>query len=257
MASVALTTGKEGINRYRIKGGARADTLYDAVNCYVTVSGSLRPREGTIIESTLPVGTVGLMAYKGKLYVFASETKDMSGTPGYGLYVLSHPSDAAATLADIHFAEPFLGYPYVVAEWSDGAIYHYWLQEGETWEAGKTYLPGAIVRPTTDSGIVYQLVGDTSGYTPWAANVVRAVDDVVVPTTDNGFYYTVTEVTTSTAKSGTSEPDWPTTEGEEVYEDADVDSPLSSSTSSTSSTGSTTLPSSVTDRYGKGNAEVE
>lgn len=252
MRQYPLSVVKSGITRLRDKGGASAQTLYDLLNGYVTAAQTIKMRPGTRIQVSLPAGTKGLVWFKGKFVVFADAV--MASTSEYTVEVLKHPT-ADTTLADIHFAVPFLGYLYVVAEFANGDVYHYWLEQGVAWEAGKVYVPGDLVRPSTANGLMYRLVSDVSGYTPWAANVVRAVDDVVVPTTDNGFKYTVTEVTSSTAKSGTSEPEWPTTDGETVYEDADVESPLTATSSSSApGTGSATPPASVIDRYGKGNA---
>ena len=41
MRAIPLTTIKSGINRLRTKGGARADTLYDLLNGYVTEAGTV------------------------------------------------------------------------------------------------------------------------------------------------------------------------------------------------------------------------
>lgn len=229
MAAVALTTGKQGINRYRIKGGAKPDTLYDAVNCYITVAGSARPRPGTVIDEQLPDGTVGLMAYRGRLWVFSDHYIDMSAHPGYGMSVLTHPNEeggTAPTLVRVHFAEPFLGYPYVVAEWSDGAIYHYWLQgEGDNpkvWEPNTTYELGEVIHPTTPNGWTYKANRLGPPGTPWAPRVERALNDVVEPTTPNGYEYVAVEVHGNPPRSGDVEPKWIAKDGAIVVEEADT-----------------------------------
>jgi len=249
MRTQALSAVKAGITRLREKGGASADSLYDLVNGYVTAARTIRIRPGSRIHRALPSGTKGMVYFRGEFVVFANEPMVTEGL-GFSVEVLKHPTDSEALLADIHFVAPFLGYLYVSAEFDNGDVFHFWLEKGETWEPGKTYLSGALATPTTPNGIAYRLESDTSGYIPWAANVARAVGDVVVPTTDNGFKYTVTETTGDAARSGTTEPAWPTNSGETVYEDASIVSPLGDDESSTSTT---TVPASVADRYGIGN----
>lgn len=250
----ALTTGRQGIQRLRIKGGAKPDTLYDAVNCYVTVSGSIRPREGSSIDMQLPEGTVGLMAYRGMNWVFSDHYIDMAEYPGYGMSVLVHrQADSEATLADIHFAEPFLGYPYVVAEWSDGAIFHYWLQgEGnnpKTWQPDTIYRLNEIIHPNTPNGWTYKATRFGEPGTAWAPNTETAEADVVEPIVANGFEYEAVEVFGNPARTGTVEPTWPTEDGATVVEEADI--VLTGETSSTGTGGQ--VPPDVEDRYGSGN----
>ena len=248
MRQVQLSTVKAGITRLREKGGASPEALFDLLNGYVTAARTIKSRPGSRIQHRLPAGTKGMMIYRGKFVVF-SHVVTASVDPEVTVVVLRHPTVAGAAIQDIHFATPFLGFPYVVAQFDSGEIFHYWLEEGEVWQPGKVYLPGALVMPSTGNGLAYRLEGDTSGYTPWAPNVARAVGDVVVPTTDNGFKYTVIETTSDSARSGTTEPTWPTTDGETVYEDADQQD----STPTASGGGSSpTVPPSVSDRYGSG-----
>lgn len=248
MRQVQLSTVKAGITRLREKGGASPDALFDLLNGYVTAARTIKSRPGSRVEHRLPDGTKGMMIYHGKFIVF-SHMVIASNDPEVSVVVLRHPTVAGAAIKEIHFATPFLGYPYVVAEFDNGDTFHYWLEEGEVWQPGKTYLPGALVMPTDPNGVAYRLEGDTSGYTPWAPNVARAVGDVVVPTVDNGYKYTVIETSSESSRSGTTEPRWPTNAGETVYEDADQQS---SDTTAASGSSGGTVPPSVSDRYGSG-----
>lgn len=251
MRQQALSAVKAGITRLRDKGGASPDSLFDLLNGYVTAARTIRARGGTRIDHDLPPGTVGFVYFKGKFWAFANAPLDAG--EGYEIEVLKHPGDSAAVLVDIHFASPFLGYLYVVAEFSNGDVFHYWLEQGEEWQPGKAYFPGDLVRPSDPNGLAYRLESDRAGYTPWAANVGRAVGDVVVPTTDNGFKYTVIETSGASARSGTNEPEWPTNDGETIYEDANIQNPLGTGNSSSSGN---SVPPSVSDRYGTGNKEA-
>lgn len=246
MRQQSLSAVKAGITRLRDKGGASADSLFDLLNGYVTAARTIKIRPGSRIAYQVPAGTIGLIYFRDRFWVFANQAM---GAPSadYRVEVLRHPTQTAAQLKDIHFAVPFLGYPYVVAEFDNGDVFHYWLEEGEVWQPGKTYFPGALVRPVNGNGLTYRLESDTSAYVPWAANVGRSVGDVVVPTTDNGFKYTVIETTGASSRSGTTEPAWPTNAGEVVYEDANIQNALAANTTTTPS-----VPVNVKDRYGQG-----
>ena len=53
----ALSTANAGMTRLRHKGNASPATLYDLLNGYITLSGTIRPRPGTVIDTNLPTGT--------------------------------------------------------------------------------------------------------------------------------------------------------------------------------------------------------
>ncbi len=181
-----LSAVKAGITRLRDKGGASPDSLYDLLNGYVTAARTIKCRPGTRIEVVLPPGTKGLVWFQGKFVVFSHLVVD-SGTSRVEVEVIRHPTAPATPIKDIHFALPFLGYLYVVAEFADGLIRHYWLEKGEVWQPNHIYLPGTLVRPTEGNGMAYRVESDRAGYTPWAPNVGRALGDVVVPVVDNGY----------------------------------------------------------------------
>lgn len=240
MRPVVLTTVNGGINRLRTKGGARNDQLYDLLNAYVTESGTLKVRPGTERVATLDSATRGLCSFNGSLHVFCH--KSVVVPTGYTLNILVHPDPPdeysyaigystyeGVPLETIHFSEPFLGGLYVVAEFEDGAVYHYWLQPGDTWEAETIYSPGDLVEPTTANGLVYQASRFGDPYPPWQPDEARydgigdAYDQSVVePTTYNGFYYVCIETQGPNPRSGTTEPTWPTFEGGTVTERTDT-----------------------------------
>jgi hypothetical protein len=216
---VNLDALKSGINRLRTKGGADPSSLYDLVNGYVTIDGSSQSRPGTRRKSVLPTGTMGMMAFDSKLWVFSHEAA-VDPDSLVHVAVLSNPNDAGQPISAIHFAAPFMGYPYVAAEFSNGDVFHYWLQSAGSWQADTMYLRDAIVEPTTPNGLAYQASG---GENPpsWQPSTTYAVGDSVQPTVYNGWKYTVIEADGDNPSSGTSEPVWPTSDGAQVIEDVD------------------------------------
>lgn len=251
---VQLSGAKDGISRQRIKGGADKDSLYDLVNGHVDETGAIVSRPGTVEGYALPAGTKGLCSANGGLVVFSHQV--VAGMPdGVSCEVLPHPTDSTLPIIEIHFAAPFLGgddgaYLYVAAEFSNGDVYHYWLQSAQAWEAGKGYCIGDVVRPTDANGLTYRATRTGSASPTWKPNVARAIGDVVEPTTANCFKYTVVNVIGPSPKSGETEPAWPTEDGATVYEDTGVGTPPGDTTTRPV----TDVPPEVGDRYGRGRA---
>lgn len=248
MRPFPLSTAKGGMTRLRDKGGASPDSLYDLQNGYVTQTGSIKFRAGTRKAYSLPLGTKGLCAFRGKLHVF-SAVPVVSTDPMVVVNILRYPGNVVGqSIKRIWFAAPFLGFLYVVAEWVNGQVFHYWLQESGTWQPNHIYLLGQNVLPTVSTGYAYQAtrLGDPNPL--WAPNVLRAVGDRVEPRTPNGYYYEVIDTLGDNPRSGATEPNWIASDGAIVYEDVSGDG--GESQDPDGNTGSSTPPPDVQDRYG-------
>lgn len=222
MAVTQLNTAAGGINRQRIKGGPKPDTLYDLLNGYVDGSGAVQSRPGTRTVFKLPAGTRGMCAFDGEMVVFSH--KVVEDIPdGVKLEVLTHPQSPDIPLATIHFAGPFLGPLYVTAEFDDGQVFDYWLRSTDTWKAETAYRLDQLVQPSVPNGYVYRPHRLTDPGEIWAPSVERDVGDVVEPTVANGFEYEAVEAYGSPPRSGTVEPEWPTEAGAVVVEESDVE----------------------------------
>jgi hypothetical protein len=240
-----------GINRLKVKGAARADSLYDLTNAYLTQAGTIVPREGTIRAATLTNQTVGLTAFNGQFNVFATSMQTVPA--GYVCNLLIHPTNPAATLTKIWFAKPFMGFPYVVAQFSTGEVFHYWLQSNGSWAANTVYKTGAIVTPTPANGLAYQALRDMPANSNWTAQSTITAGTVVEPTQYTGYAYRAVSVLGSSPHTGSTEPIWPTTIGGIVQEFGDFDTSSSSSGTTQASSNTTSaqpLGSNITDRYG-------
>lgn len=243
-----LTAVDGGIVRLRTKGAANPRTLYDCLNGFVTAARTVRVRPGTARVAQLPAGTKGLTAFDGALHVFAAES--LTVPAGFVLHVLSHPDaddDQIIALKEIHFAEPYLGFLYVVAEFVDASVYHFWLQSGGAWQANRVYRHGDIVEPTAANGIAYQATRLGSAHPSWAPGRPRSIGDVIEPTTFNNYYYTVVETIGANPISGATEPDWPQESGARVFEDTEG---ITDEEAGATEPPSTNVPTSeVSDRY--------
>lgn len=219
---VTLNAVQAGMTRLRDKGGANPNSLYELTNGYVTAARTMRARPGTTLHANLPETTKGLAVYRGKLITFSHQFEDMSGANGVELEVIRHPTTPGLALREIHFAAPFMGFMYVVAEFTNGDTFHFWLQSLRPWTAGTAVRPGDTYSPTTPNGYLYEATRSEQAAQLWAPNVDRAVDDVVEPTVGNGYRYKVIEVYGDRPASGPAEPAWIATPGARVIESTDI-----------------------------------
>lgn len=137
------------------------------------------------------------------------------------------PSVNAIPIKEIHFAAPYLGFLYVVAEFQPdssglGSVFHYWLQLSGTWAPNTDYRIGDVVQPIVPNGLLYTASRKSAPNPVWAPNVQHAVNDQVEPTTPNGFYFKVTAVQGSNPTSGNTEPTWPTADGATITENSQL-----------------------------------
>jgi hypothetical protein len=113
---------------------------------------------------------------------------------GYTLNVLTNPVTTTATPTTIWFAKPFMGFLYVVAQFSDNNIFHYWLQSNGTWTSNTVYKTGNIELPSPVNGLAYQAVRDFPPNPPWSANSVISAGTIIEPTQYTGFAYEAVSV---------------------------------------------------------------
>ena len=251
MRSFPLTVLNGGINRLRVKGGASASQLYDLQNGYITNAGSIVPREGTIRAATLDSSTVGFAAANGQFNIFSSAYSTAALPANYVLNVLSNPKNPGTAPVKIWYAKPFMGFLYVVAEFADLSIHHYWLQNNGTWTSTTDYTSASIVLPPTPNGLAYQGVRDFPVQPLWAPDVVIASASYVEPNSPTGFAYQAIAVAGSPAHTGLTEPVWPTTAGAVIQEFGDFDvSTTQQNTGNSPFSTASPLGASITDRYG-------
>jgi hypothetical protein len=234
-----------------VKGGAYDNQLYDLQNGYITNAGSIVPREGTIRAVTLDSSTVGLAAANGVFNIFSSQFSTATLPANYVLNVLSNPTNTNTSPVKIWFAKPFMGFEFVVAEFTDGSIHHYWLQNNGTWTSTTDYTSASIVLPPTPNGLAYQGVRDFPSQPLWAPDVVIASASYVEPNSPTGFAYQAIAVAGSPAHTGLSEPVWPTVAGAVIQEFGDFDvSTTQQNTGNSPFSTASPLGASITDRYG-------
>lgn len=214
---VTLNASKAGMTRLRTKGGASPETLFELTNGYVNASRCPQQRPGTTwkfnFADTGHTGnaglTKGLVAFQGVLYTFSARALS-SGSTSFVIQRLMHPTNGTADLKAVHFSKPYMGYLYVVGEFLDGVIGHYWIQNPKAWRQSQFYLDNTLVQPTTPNGYYYkaQRLKNPNAWTPVT---MYSINDLIQPTEYNGYYYKAAVEggpSTPPARSGTLEPVW-------------------------------------------------
>ena len=113
-----------GLDTRRMFLTSKAGSLQKLVNAHINRGGEIEKRLAFTTYASIPSGTFGLQAASNSLYVFGSAAQP-SGFPANLIYQrLQHPSSQAMT--GILYSETYNGKIYAVAQFADGAIYHYY-----------------------------------------------------------------------------------------------------------------------------------
>jgi len=222
--SVANASGGSlivGANSYRVSAvGFWGEGIVSDAVVVNSAAGSKNTISWTVVPGALQYNVYGrtpnnelqMQVVAGLSFIDAGAGTPAGPAPAplpFVIDILRHPDPAfTGHIKAIHFSAPFLGYLYVVAEFDDGQVFHYWLRRPETWLGSHEYHDGDIAQPSTPNGYYYT-AAPKQVPNAWAPSVKRAVGDVVQPTTANGFKYTVTTVAGGNPASGTTEPTWP------------------------------------------------
>lgn len=228
MQAVQLGGLKRGIDRTQYRGQqVNGGALYDLVNAYLTIAGTVQRRPPFRKVAQLDPATRGLFANNARLHTFYSGAGLASPLPGLIAYhPLPLPNDVATALVRVTFDALYLGRQFVITRWDDGSHWNYWLPSdgmlgsSPPWQPNHQYNVTDTVQPTVPNGLTYA-IGNQSDLQAWQPTTGYKLGDVVVPTTLNGWKYTVIEADGDTPSSGATEPAWPEQDGATVSEDRD------------------------------------
>jgi len=254
-----------------------AVTINEGAPAVVTWQGSTQtppvaiPAAGAAIVFNADVGGVlpsPLVEFT--TYYVVNPTADsfnLSATPGGSLITTTSVGSGLYTgtvygsnnpIKTIWFARPFMGFLYVVAEFTSGTIAHYWLQSGGVWAQDTVYQVGAVVTPSVPNGLAYLATRNSVPYPLWTAETLvypgpTPAETFVEPTVPNGYYYGASNVEGTNPHTGETEPLWPTSLPATVQEYGDYDAANSAQITTPSGFVSLPLSASLTDRYGDSN----
>lgn len=187
---------RHGINRQRPQVAGVAGTLWNAKNCVLSRGGDVESAKKFVAEYTLPAGTFGLASVNAVPYVFGTAAAP-GGMPADVSYQrLTY--GGAATLLKIHDAKPFAGKMYVIAEYDDGNVEHYYNGAAVTeWRT----LADAAWTYTTVAKLLAAKINTRSDVS------AKAVDNrIIVTAAVKGTGFTISTATTDNANVAGSLP---------------------------------------------------
>jgi putative flippase GtrA len=127
MPYFAIEDFRAGMDTRRMAVLSVPGSLLSLVNGHINRGGEIEKRLAFVPQVTLPAGTFGLAAVGGTLYTFGSAESVTfpAGTPSNMLYQrLQNPTGAA--MAKVLQVSAFAGLPYVIAQYDDGTIHHFY-----------------------------------------------------------------------------------------------------------------------------------
>jgi hypothetical protein len=127
MAYFEIQDFRAGMDSRRMPVLSVPGSLLSLVNGHISRGGEIEKRLAFVEQMTFPAGTFGLVSVGGTLFTFgsvASVTFPANAPSNLVYQQLTHPTGAA--MARIIQASAFAGRPYVIAQYEDGAIYHFY-----------------------------------------------------------------------------------------------------------------------------------
>lgn len=125
MPSIYIDDFRYGMDRRRKRVAGRPGTLWLIKDGHITRGGDIERRKKFISQYTLPAGTQSAAALRGQLYTFGSA--DLAATMPSGVqYQRLQAVDTNAVMTRILDVKAFAGLLYVIAEYDDGNIYHFY-----------------------------------------------------------------------------------------------------------------------------------
>lgn len=123
MPYLVVSDFKGGLNTNRLAVTAPPGTLRTLRDCHINRGGEIEKRKAFALAHTLPVGTIGMAASAGVLYVFGTGADP--GVPAPVVYQRLVPSDGAS-VTRILDAKTFAGSLYVAALTDNGEVRHFY-----------------------------------------------------------------------------------------------------------------------------------
>lgn len=127
MAYLLVDNFRAGMDRRNKRISGKAGTLWTGKNGHITRGGDWERRKKFVSTFTLPAGlTKGMAITAGQISVFGAGTTPGAMPVGVNYQRLQHPTSGTALITTILSVTLFSGKFYVIAEFDDGNIYHYY-----------------------------------------------------------------------------------------------------------------------------------
>lgn len=124
MAYLVIKDFQYGMDRRRPREVGVPGTLWVLKNAHLTRGGDIERAKKFVPTYTLPEGTHGLAQVRGQLYVFGSSS--LANAVPLGVLYQQLQAPGAAAMTRVIDVAGFNGKLYVIAEFADGSIHHFY-----------------------------------------------------------------------------------------------------------------------------------
>lgn len=174
MGTIWIKEFQGGLDTRRMSEATAGGVLVRASDGHITRGGEFEKRFSFVPEFTLPAGTHGLFYDKFGLVVFGSIAPP-SLPVGVSYQRIQHPNGNVA-LSRVLSAELFRGRIYVVGEFSDGSIHHFY--DGarvQDWFDGRARASFTVVSGASTPAVAAQGSFEITGGTNGTGNEIDAI----------------------------------------------------------------------------------
>lgn len=124
MAYLAIQDFKYGMDRRRRRLSGVPGTLWKGENCVITRGGDVERARKFVSTFSLPAGTFGMAHLREQPYFFGSA--DLAASMPVGTQYQRLQSPASAAMTKVLDVKTFDGALYVIAEYDDGNVHHFY-----------------------------------------------------------------------------------------------------------------------------------
>lgn len=123
MPYLVVENFRAGLDTRRLYETSPAGTLIELTNAHISQGGEIEQRKAFVLDATLPANCYGLYGFRGEILVFGSD-EAVAVPAGYRYIQLTVPGDTP--MVAVRNANAFAGKVYVIAEFNDGSIHHFY-----------------------------------------------------------------------------------------------------------------------------------
>jgi hypothetical protein len=124
VAYISIDDFRVGMDRRRKRVAGQPGSLWTLKDGHLTRGADIERRKRFVSRYTLPAGSRGLASIRSQLYTFGSA--DLAGDTPLGVTYQRLQAPSAPVLTKILDVKSFQGLLYVIAEYDDGSIYHFY-----------------------------------------------------------------------------------------------------------------------------------
>ena len=182
MGYLTLEDFRGGVDRRRPIYAGKPGTLWECINAHITTGGDVEKRKAFAERGAFSANTYGLFAASELLYTFGSEVSTLVTIPGAVRYMrLQHP--LGAPMLRVLDADLFSGLIYVIAEFADSSVMHFY--NGTLVRAWSNGL--VLASDSSLANVATRLAALINASTNYSATAVGNVITIVAAVNDKAF----------------------------------------------------------------------